>query len=174
MSEWTCTTELIFALIQRESREQRMRNPRGGFWERWECERKALDIDSLSLSLSLCAHSNSVYRRVSAVWMVSREQLKFLNQLNHTNIEERMCACVWLLCSVSCAFGLQCSPYPNNNYRSSCQNTINKLTNGACMGSESLSFTFRFVVSLNLSNDILGCEIITAHISLLFFLKKKK
>ena len=171
MSEWTCTTELIFALIQRESREWETLGEVSG---RDESVKERRWISILSLSLSLCAHSNSVYRRVSAVWTVSREQLKFLNQLNHTNIEERMCACVWLLCSVSCAFGLQCSPYPNNNYRSSYQNTINKLTNGACTGSESLSFTFRFVVSLNLSNDTLGCEIITAHISLLFFLKKKK
>ena len=133
MSEWTCTTELIFALIQRERAESREWETLGEVSGRDESVKERRWISILSLSLCLCAHSNSVYRRVSAVWMVSREQLKFLNQLNHTNIEERMCACVWLLCSVSCAFGLQYSPYPNNNYRSSYQNTINKLTNGACM-----------------------------------------
>ena len=46
-------------------------------------------------------------------------------------------------------------------------------TNGTCVGSGSLSSTFGFVVPLNLPKCTLGRGIITAHMSPLFFSKKK-
>ena len=47
-------------------------------------------------------------------------------------------------------------------------------TNGTCVGSGSLSSTFGLVVPLSLPNCTLGLGTITAHVSPLFFSKKKK